>query len=54
MPAGRPVSRDIAWQEPLSVRIDLTPAGGDRAAGALAELHPEPVRETNQAGRWKL
>ena len=46
--------REIAWQEPISVRIDLTPAGHDRAAVALADLRPEPVRENNQAGRWKL
>ena len=45
---------DIVWQEPMSVRVDLTPAGGDRAATALADLRPEPVRESNQAGRWKL
>lgn len=46
--------REIAWHEPMSVRIDLTPAGHDRAAVALANLRPEPARENNQAGRWKL
>ena len=46
--------KEIAWQEPMTVRIDLTPAGHDRAAVASAELRPEPVRESNQAGRWKL
>ena len=45
---------EIAWQEKMTVRIDLAPAGTDRAAVALAELRPEPVRESNQAGRWKL
>ena len=46
--------REIAWQEPISVRIDLTPAGHDRAAVALADLRPVHARENNQAGRWKL
>ena len=51
---GSTGQREIAWQEPMSVRIDLTPAGHDRAAIALADLRPEPVRESSQAGRWKL
>ncbi len=46
--------REIAWQEGMSVRFDLAPAGADRAAVAQAELRPEPARESNQAGRWKL
>ena len=46
--------REIAWQEKMSVRLDLAPVGVDRAAVAQAELRPEPTRESNQAGRWKL
>ena len=46
--------REIAWQEKMSVRFDLLPAGEDRAATALADLSPAPTRESNQAGRWKL
>ena len=51
---GATAQREIAWQEPMSVRLDLAPAGVDRAAIALADLQPQPVRESNQAGRWKL
>ena len=51
---GSTGQREIAWQEKMAVRIDLAPAGADRAAVALADLRPEPVRESNQAGRWKL
>ncbi len=51
---GATAHREIAWQKKMSVRIDLAPAGADRAAVALAELRPEPTRESNQAGRWKL
>lgn len=51
---GATGQREIAWQEKMTVRLDLAPAGADRAAIALAELRPEPVRESNQAGRWKL
>ncbi len=51
---GATAHREVAWQEKMSVRIDLAPAGADRAAVALAELRPEPTRESNQAGHWKL
>ena len=51
---GATAYREIAWQERMSVRIDLIPTGADRAAVALADLRPEPAREPNQAGRWKL
>ncbi|MBE7210606.1 MAG: hypothetical protein INR65_06270 [Gluconacetobacter diazotrophicus] len=51
---GATAHREVAWQEKMSVRLDLAPAGADRAAVAVAELRPEPTRESNQAGRWKL
>ena len=51
---GATAQREIPWQENMSVRIDLAPAGAERAAVALANLRPEPTRESNQAGRWKL
>ncbi len=51
---GATPHREIAWQDRMTVRIDLAPAGADRAAVAVADLRPEPVRESNQAGRWKL
>ena len=51
---GSTGQREMAWQEKMSVRIDLAPAGSDRAAIATADLQPVPVREANQAGRWKL
>jgi hypothetical protein len=52
--SGSTSAVDIAWQSPLRLTFDLIPTGAERAAVAVANLHPEPVLESNQAGRWKL
>ena len=45
---------ELPLQQPLSLLIDLVPAGSDRAATALTTMRPAQVTEGNQAGRWKL
>lgn len=45
---------DLLWQNRAELIFDCTPAGGHRAAAAIASLRPEPPLEANQAGRWKL
>jgi hypothetical protein len=51
---GSTSASDLPWTRPASVRIDFTPAGGERSAAAASELRPDTVTESNQAGRWRL